>query len=428
MGGFQTSLVVSLKGAKDKGLVGNEEFVGREEQLIICGKSQNQFIFMLLISYSGLALCLYNAALESDPDSPSMVLHWSDSRQMRLDASTCPDGCFPFLSRWLSVVPRIKRLPSQYTFDLECIICGRLPASLPSHIPDPFPFSPTAEEEVLATIHAISAELRTIAFGICYHRSFQLQNIENLSAALAPSIGDIVEVIGSHMVRCYHIITLSLFHFLRRQPVSEIITILEHHGCQNLTNILDLPSCSDNPVTRGAQGATYLGRLNDGTKVAVKVIHIMGQETHLTVSPRKSLRICYPNNLHAQHAAREMHTWSRCRHRNVLHLLGLAEFRGRIAMLSLWMDNGNLPAYINTHPNIDRLDLVCRFHLRPILSYNVCHAWTVLSSCGWTCILALYRSCKLSSSYNISLLKNHGLGSWRSQRSTFSTLLARTQI
>jgi hypothetical protein len=60
-----------------------------------------------------------------------------------------------------------------------------------------------------------------------------------------------------------------------------------------------------------------------------------------------------------QHIAYELHTWSKCQHRNVGRLLGLAEFHGQIAMLSPWMENGDLPAYVKKYPNVDRLELVC---------------------------------------------------------------------
>lgn len=65
-----------------------------------------------------------------------------------------------------------------------------------------------------------------------------------------------------------------------------------------------------------------------------------------------------------QHAARELHTWSKCRHPNVVELLGLAEFRGQIGMVSFWMENGNLPSYLARHHDADRCQLVRYQYIR----------------------------------------------------------------
>ncbi|KAG8724898.1 hypothetical protein FRC09_012310 [Ceratobasidium sp. 395] len=58
-----------------------------------------------------------------------------------------------------------------------------------------------------------------------------------------------------------------------------------------------------------------------------------------------------------QRTARELHTWSKCNHPNVANLLGLAEFREQIAMVSVWMENGDLRSYVNKYPNVDRIKL-----------------------------------------------------------------------
>ncbi|KAF8603021.1 kinase-like protein [Ceratobasidium sp. AG-I] len=56
--------------------------------------------------------------------------------------------------------------------------------------------------------------------------------------------------------------------------------------------------------------------------------------------------------------ARELYTWSKFHHENVLELLGVANFQDRIAMVSPWMDNGALPNYIAQRRNVDRY-LIC---------------------------------------------------------------------
>lgn len=47
--------------------------------------------------------------------------------------------------------------------------------------------------------------------------------------------------------------------------------MLSNHGCVNLTQQLDLDSCSSFPVSNGGFGDVYSGELVDGTPVAIKV-------------------------------------------------------------------------------------------------------------------------------------------------------------
>ncbi|KAG9127449.1 hypothetical protein FRC07_013632 [Ceratobasidium sp. 392] len=126
--------------------------------------------------------------------------------------------------------------------------------------------------------------------------------------------------------------------------ISDIIDTLGQHDCQNITQMLDISSCSVRPMARGGFGDVYLGKLHDGTAVAVKSIFIRNEGQN---QGRK----------HFKRAARELHTWSRCNHPNVARLLGLAQFRGQIAMVSLWMENGDLRAYVNKYPDVDRFKL-----------------------------------------------------------------------
>ncbi|KAG9084174.1 hypothetical protein FS749_005426 [Ceratobasidium sp. UAMH 11750] len=84
--------------------------------------------------------------------------------------------------------------------------------------------------------------------------------------------------------------------------------------------------------------------LYDRTQVAVKTIFIHSDAHD---QERK----------HLKRTARELYTWSKCEHPNVVRLLGLARFRDQIAMVSLWMENGQLRTYINQYPNVDRFDL-----------------------------------------------------------------------
>ncbi|KAG8793742.1 hypothetical protein FRC12_001752 [Ceratobasidium sp. 428] len=126
--------------------------------------------------------------------------------------------------------------------------------------------------------------------------------------------------------------------------ISDIITNLGQHGCHDISRRLDLSSCSSRPISRGGFSDIYFGRLDDGTPVALKTIFICGDDEE---QERK----------HLKRTARELHTWSKCKHPNVANLLGLAEFHDQIAMVSTWMENGDLRTYLKKYPNADCFSL-----------------------------------------------------------------------
>lgn len=55
---------------------------------------------------------------------------------------------------------------------------------------------------------------------------------------------------------------------------------------------------------------------------------------------------------------RETYNWSKMKHENVQQLLGIIMFEGRLGMVSLWMENGDLEQYIQRNPRVDRYKLV----------------------------------------------------------------------
>ncbi|KAG8747184.1 hypothetical protein FRC12_014135 [Ceratobasidium sp. 428] len=55
--------------------------------------------------------------------------------------------------------------------------------------------------------------------------------------------------------------------------------------------------------------------------------------------------------------AREIHAWAKCRHENVLELIGLTQHQGKLAVVAPWMGNGNLRQYLDKNPDADRLGL-----------------------------------------------------------------------
>ncbi|CAE6495549.1 unnamed protein product [Rhizoctonia solani] len=130
----------------------------------------------------------------------------------------------------------------------------------------------------------------------------------------------------------------------KKTDAREVVLRLVDHGCKDLTGELDLSSFGENPVAHGGFSDIYRGLLLDGTRVAAKALRI-------------SVESISRDSKHLKRAARELHTWSKCRHPNVIPLLGLAIFRGRIGMVAPWMAHGNLPRYLEDTPGADRFKM-----------------------------------------------------------------------
>ncbi|KAG9105265.1 hypothetical protein FRC07_009442, partial [Ceratobasidium sp. 392] len=163
----------------------------------------------------------------------------------------------------------------------------------------------------------------------------------------------------------------------RIMSTSEVVTHLVDHGCKDITDQLDLTSCSDYPVSNGGFGDVYKVNLRDGAQVAVKTMRVQVNSTS-------------EGTKHLKEAARELHTWAKCDHPNVVKLLGLAKFRDQIGMVSMWMENGNLPSYLSRNPDADRCKIVRSVsHLAQIIhessffeqSTQICEGLAYLHSC-----------------------------------------------
>ncbi|CAE6493226.1 unnamed protein product [Rhizoctonia solani] len=127
----------------------------------------------------------------------------------------------------------------------------------------------------------------------------------------------------------------------KHMGIPEVASHLVAHGCKDLSRNVDLSTFADHPISQGGFSDVYRGRLSDGTLVAVKTIRIM-------------IKNMGPDPKHLKHAARELHTWGKCNHPNIVPLLGLVVFRGRIGMVSPWMQRGNLSQYLELTPEANR--------------------------------------------------------------------------
>lgn len=124
------------------------------------------------------------------------------------------------------------------------------------------------------------------------------------------------------------------------QSVEDIIKYLTGiWGLREWTTQLKSPSL---PATYGGYGDVYRMHLPDGTAVAVKTT----KRLHLEGKPRALER-----------TARELDTWSRLRHVNVLEFFGVAKFNEQLVMVSPWMENGTVTDLIEKNPETNRYEL-----------------------------------------------------------------------
>ncbi|KAG8728935.1 hypothetical protein FRC11_009907 [Ceratobasidium sp. 423] len=127
--------------------------------------------------------------------------------------------------------------------------------------------------------------------------------------------------------------------------MDEVLHELYHHGCRNATPYFIQSMTGDFPaVTGGGFGDIYRGVLNNGAEVGLKCIRL---EVGLDDGERKNI----------EDAAHELYIWSKCKHPNVLELIGVTRHRNQIAMVSPWMENGDLTRFLHTHPEVDRYSL-----------------------------------------------------------------------
>ncbi|KAG8698334.1 hypothetical protein FRC08_005993 [Ceratobasidium sp. 394] len=127
-------------------------------------------------------------------------------------------------------------------------------------------------------------------------------------------------------------------------PEDEIISHLADRGCSDVSHKLDLSQCETRPIAGGGFGDVHRGTLIGGAKVAIKC-------PRLFFSPEEHERKILKN------MAREIYAWSKLNHPNVLELIGFSNFQNRFSIVSLWMENRTLLAYISKKPEVNRYQL-----------------------------------------------------------------------
>ncbi|KAH7329862.1 kinase-like domain-containing protein [Rhizoctonia solani] len=157
-----------------------------------------------------------------------------------------------------------------------------------------------------------------------------------LSRGLAGVIDRIKTFYGSGETDKHYRPSDHLWHADREMTSSEIIKSLIQHGCKETTPSLNHEKCDQLPTEIGGFGDVYQGVLLDGTKVAVKCI-------------RPSVASNDDGQKLLKRFAREIYVWSKCDHPSILSLVGLSEYRRQLAIVSPWMENGNLRQYLFKH-------------------------------------------------------------------------------
>jgi len=60
-----------------------------------------------------------------------------------------------------------------------------------------------------------------------------------------------------------------------------------------------------------------------------------------------------------QRFCREGVAWKHLRHPNILPLIGVTVSNQRFAMVSAWMENGNINEFVKRDRHVNRVELVC---------------------------------------------------------------------
>ena len=137
--------------------------------------------------------------------------------------------------------------------------------------------------------------------------------------------------------------------------------------CSQLKTIPDsirIEDYSDDPTIEehGGGCATVTRGEYQGRPVAIKTLHqylVHDPEERFCVSAERSDPVGDPISIQAlQKFRREVLAWRHLQHPNILPFIGVILERHRFAMVSEWMDHGNINEYIKRHEGANRAQLV----------------------------------------------------------------------
>ena len=108
-------------------------------------------------------------------------------------------------------------------------------------------------------------------------------------------------------------------------------------------------------------------------RVALKVLRVPSSSDVERISGVGRTRLVCVDELTypVQRFCKDVLTWKSLRHPNVLPLMGVTMASNQLAMVSEWMENGNINQFVKACADVDRLKLVCRLSFQ-ILVFD-CH-------------------------------------------------------
>ena len=129
---------------------------------------------------------------------------------------------------------------------------------------------------------------------------------------------------------------------------------------------MQIPDCSEGSVEVECGGFANVSRGTfGGRQVAIKVVHVyITDNLDLIRSVSLLLVPPYTEINGSQRFCREGVAWKHLRHPNILPLLGVTLNEYRFALVSEWMENGNISGFIERDRDANRTELVC-CHLTP---------------------------------------------------------------
>ncbi|CAE6444576.1 unnamed protein product [Rhizoctonia solani] len=148
----------------------------------------------------------------------------------------------------------------------------------------------------------------------------------------------------------------------RNMSMHEMFHHLIHHGCTDLSSKMDTQQDTAMIINGGGFGDIWLGKMNNGTQVAIKA-------WRAPIIEQCDYKIL-------KRATREIYLWSRLKHENIQPLMGVIIFKGHyLGMVSQWMENGNLHGYMRKSPNFDRykMSLQVTLGLAYMHQFNAVH-------------------------------------------------------
>ncbi|KAF8599964.1 hypothetical protein BDV93DRAFT_608906 [Ceratobasidium sp. AG-I] len=150
-----------------------------------------------------------------------------------------------------------------------------------------------------------------------------------------PEIEDIQQQLDSTLAA----LSLDAFVISPAVPMESVVTYFtEKAGLEDYSaRLQEAPDLPTTAIDGGGFADIYRVTLRDGRILAVKC-----------------LRNAQGEYKQVKRTTRELSIWSQLQHKGIVPLLGLALFRGQLAMVLPWNEKGNVMKYIKQQPDLDR--------------------------------------------------------------------------